>query len=208
MHGPVASAFRVEWRPRAELPAIATQWRELASRAVERNVFYEPAFALAAMPVFGAGIGAGLIWSRATPTRLLGFFPGRVERRRYGVPLPIFVGWTHPYAPLGSPLVDATACDDVIAAWLAHAGNSERLPKLMLLPYLPTEGSLASAFDRALTRRGGSQACFARHARALLAPPPLLPSPATAGEGWEGVAYLEGAIDKKSAKNCAASASV
>jgi CelD/BcsL family acetyltransferase involved in cellulose biosynthesis len=188
VHGPVESAFRVEWRPHAELPAIAAQWRELASRAVERNIFYEPAFALAAMPVFGAGIGAGLVWSRATPTRLLGFFPGRAERRRYGVPLPILVGWTHPYAPLGSPLVDATACDDVIAAWLAHAGNSERLPKLILLPYLPAEGSLASAFDRALARRGGSQACFARHARALLAP--------SASDHH----YLERAIDKKKRK--------
>jgi hypothetical protein len=207
VHGPVESAFHVEWRPRAELPPIATQWRELASRAVERNIFYEPAFALAAMPVFGAGIGAGLVWSRATPTRLLGFFPGRVEGRRYGVQLPIFVGWTHPYAPLGSPLVDATACDDVIAAWLAHAGNSDRLPKLMLLPFLPAEGALALALDRALARRGGSQACFARHARALLAPSRPLPSPAKAEEGWEGLAYLEGAIDKKSARNCDASAS-
>jgi hypothetical protein len=200
VHGPIESTFRVEWRPLAELGAIATQWRELASRAVERNIFYEPAFALAAMPVFGADIGAGLIWSRATPTRLLGFFPGRVERRRYGVALPIFVGWTHPYAPLGSPLVDATACDDVIAAWLAHAGNSERHPKLMLLTYLPVEGLLASAFDRALAQRGGSQACFTRHARALLAPSRPLPSPTKAEEGWEGVAYLEGAIDKKKRK--------
>jgi hypothetical protein len=200
VHAPIESAFRVEWRPLAELPAIAAQWRELASRAVERNIFYEPAFALAAMPVFGAGIGAGLVWSRATPPRLLGFFPGRVERRRYGVALPIFVGWTHPYAPLGSPLVDASACDDVITAWLAHAGNSEQLPKLMLLPYLPADGPLASAFDRALARRRGSQACFARHARALLAPPPPLPSLARAGEGWKGVAYLEEAIDKKKRK--------
>jgi hypothetical protein len=200
VHGPVESAFRVEWRPRAELAAIVTQWRELTSRAVAPNVFYEPAFALAAMPVFGADIGAGLVWSRGLPARLLGVFPGRVERRRYGISLPIFVGWTHPYAPLGSPLVDATACDDVIAAWLAHAGNSDELPKLMLLPYLPVDGSLASSFDRALARRGGSHASFARHARALLAPPPPVPSPAKAGEGWEGVDYLARAIERKKRK--------
>jgi CelD/BcsL family acetyltransferase involved in cellulose biosynthesis len=200
VHGPVESAFRVEWRPRAELAAIAAQWRELASRAVERNVFYEPAFALAAMPVFGADIGAGLVWSRAAPMRLLGFFPGRIERRRYGVSLPIFVGWTHPYAPLGCPLVDASACDDVIAAWFAHARHSEQFPKLMLLPYLPVEGALASAFDRALARRAGSRTCFARHARALLAPPASLSSPTKAAEGREGIAYLERAIDKKKRK--------
>ena len=146
MHGPVESAFRVEWRPRAELAAIVTQWRELTSRAVAPNVFYEPAFALAAMPVFGADIGAGLVWSRGLPARLLGVFPGRVERRRYGISLPIFVGWTHPYAPLGSPLVDATACDDVIAAWLAHAGNSDELPKLMTRVQFPSPAQILSRF--------------------------------------------------------------
>jgi hypothetical protein len=206
VHGPVASALRVEWRPLAELAAIVTQWRELASRAVAPNVFYEPAFALAAMPVFGADIGAGLVWSRGSPARLLGVFPGRVQRRRYGISLPIFVGWTHPYAPLGSPLVDATACDDVIAAWLAHAGNSDELPKLMLLPYLPVDGSLASSFDRALARRGGSHASFARHARALLAPPPPVPSPAKAGGDGRGSIILQGRSSEKSARNCDASA--
>ena len=48
------SSVRVEWRPLAELGAIAAEWRELAARALEPNVFYEPAFALAAAPVFGA----------------------------------------------------------------------------------------------------------------------------------------------------------
>ena len=195
MHGPVEFAFRVEWRPRAELADIVpqSQWRELAGRALERNVFYEPAFALPAMAVFGTDIAACLVWSRAAPARLLGFFPGRVERRRYGVALPIFVGWTHPYAPLGSPLIDATACDDVIAALLDHAGNDEHLPKLMVLPYLPVEGALASAFDRALARRGASSTLFARHARALLAPP-------RERVVNNGLDYLEKAIDGKKRK--------
>lgn len=205
MHGRLESAFRIEWRPLVELAAIVAPWRELANRAVAPNVFYEPAFTLAAMPVFGAGVGAGLVWSRSAPARLLGFFPGRVERRRYGVPLPILVGWTHPYAPLGSPLVDCAACDEVIAAWLAHVGNSEQLPNLMLLPYLPVEGALASAFDHALARGGGNNVYFGRHARALLAPPPPLSPPAKAGEAREGGArndqhYLERAIGGKKRK--------
>ena len=48
MHGTIESRFRVEWRPLAELAALASEWRALASRALEPNVFYEPAFALAA----------------------------------------------------------------------------------------------------------------------------------------------------------------
>lgn len=58
-----ANSFAVEWRPLTRLEPVAPQWRELAGRALEPNVFYEPAFALAAVPVFGADAGAVLIWS-------------------------------------------------------------------------------------------------------------------------------------------------
>jgi len=47
----------------------------LAGARAER--FYDPAFALAARDVFGAGIGAVLVWSRALPARLIGLFPLR-----------------------------------------------------------------------------------------------------------------------------------
>ena len=129
MHGTIESALRVEWRPLGDLGPVRDEWSALASRAIEPNVFYEPAFALAAAPVLGADAGAGLVWSRAAPERLLGFFPARVERRRYGIAPPVLVGWTHPYAPLGSPLVDRALCDDVIAAFLDHVARSPQLPK-------------------------------------------------------------------------------
>ena len=74
-----ANSFTVEWRPLAELEPIAAQWRALAARALEPNVFYEPAFALAAAPVFGREAGAVLVWSAGSPRRLLGFFPARIE---------------------------------------------------------------------------------------------------------------------------------
>ena len=64
MHGTIESIFRIEWRPLAELAAIAEEWRALVDRALEPNVFYDPAFALAAAPVFGPDTGAGLVWSR------------------------------------------------------------------------------------------------------------------------------------------------
>src|SRR5580698_9236998 len=117
MHGMIESDFRVEWRPLVELTPIAAEWQSLAARALEPNVFLEPAFALAAAPVFGTGVGVGLVWSRASPLRLMGFFPARIERRRYGVALPVLVGWTHPYGPLGTPLIDRDAGAAVFSAW-------------------------------------------------------------------------------------------
>jgi hypothetical protein len=88
----------VEWRELARLTDIVAQWSALAARALERNVFYEPAFALAAAPVFGRNVYVVLVWEDATRQRLIGFFPAMTEKRRYGLPLPILRGWTHPYS--------------------------------------------------------------------------------------------------------------
>jgi CelD/BcsL family acetyltransferase involved in cellulose biosynthesis len=170
VHGTIESRFRVEWRPLAELAALASEWGALASRALEPNVFYEPAFALAAQEAFGRGVGAGLVWSQSSERRLLGLFPARIERQRYGVALPVLVGWTHPFAPLGAPLVDGEFGEAVIATWFDHLAHHPQLPKLVLFPYCPLEGPLARALDTAVASSHGRSVSFGRHARALLAP--------------------------------------
>jgi CelD/BcsL family acetyltransferase involved in cellulose biosynthesis len=165
-----ASAFAVEWRDFSRLAPIVGEWRELAERALEANVFYEPAFALAAAPVFGRGAGALLVWSGTSPRRLLGFFPARVEKRRYGVGLPVLVGWTHPFAPLGVPLVEREAAEPIVAAWLAHLAAEPALPGLVLLPFLTETGPFAATLHAILRRAQMPAGDFDRHQRALLAP--------------------------------------
>jgi len=164
------NSFTVEWRELGELGSIAHEWRNLAARALEPNVFYEPAFALAAASAFGRGVGAVLIWSGTQPRKLLGFFPARVEARRYGVRLPVLIGWTHPYAPLGTPLVERDAAEPVVAAWLAHLAENSSLPGLWLLPLIAEDGPFASALGAVLRRAQMPCADFGRHRRALLAP--------------------------------------
>jgi CelD/BcsL family acetyltransferase involved in cellulose biosynthesis len=188
VHGTIASLFRVEWRPLAELAEVAAEWRALAARALEPNVFYEPACARAAAPGCGRDAGAGLVWSSGLPRRLVGFFPARIERRRYGIALPVLVGWTHPYAPLGTPLVDRDATAAVIAAWFEHLASHPDLPSLVLMPYLPLQGPLAVALDGVLAARGSKAVDFARHLRAL-----LMPEGARAG-------YLDRALGRKKRK--------
>jgi CelD/BcsL family acetyltransferase involved in cellulose biosynthesis len=172
--------LRVEWRPLASLGAIAAEWRALAARALEPNVFYEPAFALPAATVFGHDVGAGLVWSHAN--RLLGFFPARVERR-YGLPLPVLTGWTHAYAPLGTPLVDRDECVPAIAAWLDRIAADPALPGMMLLPLVP-EGPFATALASLPAR----SSAFGHHRRALLAP------------GDDRARYIERAVGAKKRK--------
>ena len=55
-------------------------------------------------PIFGQGVEAILIGDAAE--RLVGFFPFSVASRRYGIRLPLILGWTYHFAPLGTPLVD------------------------------------------------------------------------------------------------------
>jgi len=165
-----AEAFAVEWRNFAALGPVVNEWRALAGCALAPNAFYEPAFALAAAPVFGRGAGAFLVWSGSAPRRLLGFFPARAQTRRYGVKLSILLGWTHAYAALCVPLVEREAAEPVIAAWLTHIAAHAQLPGLLLLPFLPAAGPFAAALDAVLRRAQMPIADFNRHRRALLAP--------------------------------------
>ena len=164
-----AMSFDVELRPLSEMAAIAEDWRMLAARALEQNVFYDPGFALAAALAMGADVRAGLIWSRA-PRGLVGFFPVRIDRRRYGIPFALLVGWTHPYAPLGTPLVDRDLAEPVIAAWLDHVADNPDLPGLMLMPMVAQTGAFARTLADLLARRGCQATSFNRHQRALLLP--------------------------------------
>jgi Acetyltransferase (GNAT) domain len=165
-----ANSLAVEWRDLSELEPVMEEWRELAARALEPNIFYEPAFALPAAKIFGRYAGALLVWSGTSPRKLLGFFPGRIEPRRYGLKLPVLVGWTHAYAPLGRPLVEREAAEPVIAAWLAHLADNPELPGLVLLPFLPTDGPFATALDAIVRRAQMPVADFNVHQRAQLVP--------------------------------------
>jgi CelD/BcsL family acetyltransferase involved in cellulose biosynthesis len=183
-----ANALATEWRPLEQLEAITGEWRELAERAIEPNVFYEPAFALPAARVFARDAGAVLVWSQTQPRRLLGFFPARIERRRYGLHLPVLVGLTHPYGPLGVPLVEREAAEPVIAAWLTHLAGDPALPGFLLLPFLPADGAVATVLAMIVRRAQMPTAAFNRRRRALLAP------------SGERSLYLEQALDHRRQK--------
>lgn len=156
MHGMIESGFRVEWRPLAALAEIARECQSLAAHALE--------------PVFGGDVGAGLAWSRVSPSRLLGFFAARIARHRYGQALHVLVGWTHPFGPLGTPLIDRDAGTAVLSAWFDHVASQTDPPRLLLLPLLPTAGPMAQAFEEALARRDRKCIALDGHERALLAP--------------------------------------
>jgi CelD/BcsL family acetyltransferase involved in cellulose biosynthesis len=157
-----------ERRPLTSLCDSVEPWRRLAAHAAEPNVFYEPGFALAAAPVLGRDVEAILVWSADMPRRLVGLFPFRVAARRYGVKLPVLMGWTHPFAPLGTPLVDRDLAVAVLASFLDHVAADATLPKILLLPLLNESGPVAQALRAAVERSSGAHAAFGQHRRAAL----------------------------------------
>ncbi len=165
-----STAFEVETRPLAALGSLIEPWRQLAANTLDPNVFYEPAFALAAAPVLGANAIAGLVWTAGEPRMLAGIFPMRIERHRYGVPVPVLVAWTHPYGPWGTPLVHRDMAEPVITAWLDHVAGDASLPDVVLLRLFDEQGPFAAALASVLARRGCEAKSLDRHQRALLAP--------------------------------------
>jgi hypothetical protein len=185
MHAPLSKFYRVEWREALALAPLADELKALACRAVEANVFYEPAFMLAAAPVFGEGVGATLV--RTSSGRLAGVFPARTERPQGGL-VPMLTGWVHPFGPLGVPLVDRDDPEGVIAAWLDRLAHDPKTPALLLMPYLPETGAFAMALDAVLTRKDQANARFGHHQRALL------------DAGADRTGYVERAISSRRRK--------
>jgi len=160
--------FVVEFRKPDALHAVTEEWRALCARAIEPNVSLEPDMALNAIPVFGKGVEAALVWTAEAPRRLAGLLLFQITRRN-GV-TPMLYGFTNPYNQLGSPLFDRDMAEPAITALLDHIRDNPKLPNTILLPLIAEDGPLAAAFDAVLAQRGARCAVFDRHRRALFAP--------------------------------------
>ena len=166
MHAPLSPTLRVEWRAISGLRADRREWRALAARALEPNVFYDPAFALAAAPVFGEGCGAVLVWT--TGGTLMGLFPARIDglrkaRCRCWPAGPI------PMRRSARRWSIATRHRAVIAAWLEHLAHDPAMPALLLLPMRAGNTAPSHARSKPCCRASDCRsAAFGRHHRALL----------------------------------------
>ncbi len=165
-----ADSLIVEWLDLTQLDAIIDDWRDPSGTHAGPERILRARFRARRRAPFGHGAGALLVWSGSLPRKLLGLFPSQIVKRRYGLKLVLLVGWTHPYAPLGTPLVDREAAEPVIAAWLGHLAENTALPGLVLLPFMPEQGPFAAALDAILRRTQMPSAQFNPHTRALLEP--------------------------------------
>lgn len=140
-------------------------WETLGGGALVANPFYEAPYALAAAPAFGAGVRMLLVADRPPEepgARLLAAWPHRRVMRRWGLPLPVLMGWSHGYAPLGIPLLDGENPADALAALLA-APRALGEPPRLLLQNAPADGPFCDLLDGASVR----QEAYWRHSRGM-----------------------------------------
>ena len=145
-------------RPLDEGREIAAAWSDLAKRSLTANIFYEPQFALPAKLPFGDGVQLLAIHAdQSASAPLLGVWPFRLVRLRWGVPLPVLLGWTHPFAASGVPLIDAERADEALTALYHLPSSFPGLPEARL--------DAAAARPGTLCRRARSGSVAARPAR-------------------------------------------
>ena len=164
----VSPALKVQVFDAAEAAGHEGAWLDLATRALEPNIFFEPAFALAAAQhlseagqpsfvfVFEAGSRGG--------QRLVGAFP--FTRSRLDVGAPMLRSWQHAYNPIGTPLIDAEMAEATLTAFFEHMDTTPC--NLWSFTNLVEDGAFLQMLRRVVARRSGQVGLFRRQFRAVL----------------------------------------
>ena len=157
----------IEWKPLTRLDAAdCGRIRDLSARALQLSVFYEPEYLLAARSLSSAeGAGVLLVGSAG---RLIGALAGRVEGLAYGRPVPTFVAWELPYAPLSVPLVDREVADAAVGAFLNELPRLPGNPRVTLFRLMDREGPFAHVLADRLYSRMKHPRALDPHRRAAL----------------------------------------
>ncbi|MBX3540575.1 MAG: GNAT family N-acetyltransferase [Chelatococcus sp.] len=165
----VDAPLTVEQRLLRNMGEYEEAWADLASRTLEENPFYTPAFAGPAVQHLpdGRHVTAILVWGGPAEQRVLvGFFP--VILPRSGV-LPAAARlWQPPLMAFGVPLVDRDHAQGVIASFLDHLGRRGMRGTGVLFQLLAEEGPFAVALRAVIGETDRQMRVFARHRRAIL----------------------------------------
>ncbi|KAF2989961.1 GNAT family N-acetyltransferase [Methylocystis sp. MJC1] len=150
-----------------EMDAIASEWRDLARRALEPNAFYEPGFALSAARHLPAAERPRFIVLRNGAGRLMGLFP-------IVAPSPLFGDglirlWLHKQAALATPLVDRDQASETIEAFLAWVEIEDKSAGVVF-SRMPTNGHFHQALQRAVAAAGRAVDVLDSYERAALLP--------------------------------------
>lgn len=162
--------LKVEILNETELAAYEAEWRDLSLRAVEQNVFYGPAFALAAARHLSEAGKPGFLVAFDGPKKgvarrkMLGLFPFTTSRLDLGAP--ILRGWRHPFNPLGTPLLDAELARPTLDALFDHLDRTSY--GSILFPDIREAGAFVGHLRAVVAQRSARIGTIASRRRAML----------------------------------------
>ena len=170
------AGYRVEILGVEGAAAHEQAWRDLGARALEPNVFAEPAFVIGALRHFAQGrrLQFLLVWQAGGGERLIGAMVVQFPRGPFGFGVARL--WRSDQAGLAALLLDrqlAAAAFEAALDWIAR----ERPAVFGLwLPALAADGPTALAIRAVSLRRGAGLHQLASRSRAILlaAPPPAI----------------------------------
>ena len=140
---------------------LTPDWRKLAGLAVADNPFFDPDFALPAIAAIGGAVRIAIWREAGGDVAALAPF----TRSRLGRIAPAIRVWSHPYGPLGVPLVlagEVARSVEGIVSGLLDRGVS------LVIPEMAMDGPVAAAIVDFAARSGRPLAVVNRYQRALL----------------------------------------
>lgn len=148
-----------------QIDGCRAEWRDLATRALEPNAFYEPAFAISAARHFPATERPRFIVVRDGADRLMGLFP-------IVSPSPLFGDglirlWLHKQAALATPLVDRDQALEAIEAFLDWVDVRGKCAGAVF-SRIPTNGRFHEALKKAAASSRRTETLYAYERAALL----------------------------------------
>ncbi len=140
-----------------------SEWTDLAARALEPNIFYEPAFILPATQCLPQPVQPSFLFIWDKDSRLVGIFPFTCSKLDFG--LPVLRGWQDVNTALGTPLIDADQADNVLGAMLDFSAKSA---KNLFFPKIYENGLFSQALQRVASLKSFKVSGLHKSSRAFL----------------------------------------
>ena len=155
-------------------------WLDLISRALEPNVFFEPAFVLCAAQHFAMARKPRfiLVWQGRPGGRLIGLAPVLLPRR--GLPGRASL-WRHEQSSSAVPLLDRAAAAAAFTAMLGALAREAPHVSALLMPRLASQGETAGVLRGVAARSGRELRFYDAHQRAVFIPQTRAADEAVAG---------------------------
>jgi CelD/BcsL family acetyltransferase involved in cellulose biosynthesis len=147
-------------------PRDICAWRELATRAVEPNPFFEPECVLPAARHLGEP-DVRLLVVTGSDREWLACMPVMPRVRRWHARLPVFTAWRNLYGCLGTPLVAGSAVE-IATERLAEQALRASSFGVVALPWLGQDGPVACALRETLAASARELALHRSFERAVV----------------------------------------